>query len=180
MRKRVPVVIGGGIALLIASQYFDFGLGFTDGDGNNDPQGQVSMDPGSSSPIMSIESLTPSDAPTAGDTSDDSDEAMREAASELELTPVIPVLPSVVDVLIDGNQYLVQTEAEQPDRKAISIEDIIAFAGTVEGEPSGILVRVARTPNAVAAADAALMKRLREAGLDDDQIDARRQLVELP
>ncbi|MBB3210461.1 hypothetical protein FHS27_006308 [Rhodopirellula rubra] len=184
MRKRVPVVIGGGIALLIASQYLNFGLGFRDGTGS-DPEGQVSIAPSVSRPSETSSDADPDDESLAEDIAIeesglDSDAAMREAASELELTPVIPVLPSVVDILIDGNQYLVQTEAGESEREAMSIEQIIAFAGTVEGEPSGIVVRVARTPNAVASAEAAVMKRLREAGLMDDQIDARRQLVELP
>ncbi len=51
MKKRGPILVGGGIALLIASQFFDFGLGFQDGSGpgdDSDPNAQVSMAPSAS------------------------------------------------------------------------------------------------------------------------------------
>ncbi len=89
-----------------------------------------------------------------------------------------PQLPDVVDILIDGNQYLVVTEAGEDAREPMTLDQIVAMTATVDGEPSGIRVRVARTPNAVASAEAAVMKRLTDAGLAADQIDARRQLVE--
>ena len=168
MRKRVPLVVGGGIALLIASQFFNFGLGFRDGSGpgnSNDTQGQVSIVPNSSSRPKSITpDVTPEEA------------AMREAIAEIQ-TPV-PTLPTVVDIMIDGNQYLVITRADNDEREVMTLDQIVALAATVEGEASGIRVRVARTPNAVAAAEAAVMKRLADAGLALDEIDARRQLVE--
>ncbi len=168
MRKRVPVVIGGGIALLIASQFFDFGLGFRDGSGpgnSNDTQGQVSIAPSSSSrPKTSSPDVAPEEA------------AMREAVAELETSVSTP--PTIVDIMIDGNQYLVITRAGDDEREAMTLDQIVALAATVEGEASGIRVRVARTPSAVAAAEAAVMKRLADAGLALDEIDARRQLVE--
>ncbi|MCM2369031.1 hypothetical protein [Aporhodopirellula aestuarii] len=178
MRKRVPIVIGGGIALLIASQYLNFGLGFRDGTGS-DPDGQVSIAPSVSRPAEAEPTDAPEEDALDDATITDEEAAMRAAASELDVTPVVPVLPAVVDILIDGNQYLVLKAAGETEREPMSIEQIIAFAGTIEGEPNGILVRVSRTPDAIAAAEAAVMRRLSEAGLTDDQIDSRRQLVDL-
>lgn len=168
MRKRGPLIIGAGIALLVASQYLDFGLGFQDGSGpgdGTDPNSQVSLDtivrrtPAKAVPDPAEETATVDDVP--------------------RFVPTIePQLPDVVDIMIDGNQYLVLAHAGEQAREAMTLDQIVAMTATVDGEPSGIRVRVARTPNAVASAEAAVMKRLADAGLAADQIDARRQLVE--
>ncbi|TWU10616.1 hypothetical protein [Allorhodopirellula heiligendammensis] len=169
MRKRGPILVGGGIALLIASQFFDFGLGFQDGSGPGDatdPNAQVSMDP----------SVSRSTAESKREIAEDE---MSEESIPRFVPTAEPVLPDVVDILIDGSQYLVISQAGEGAREPMTLDQIVAMAATVDGEPSGIRVRVARTPNAVASAEAAVMKRLADAGLAADEIDARRQLVEL-
>ncbi len=168
MKKRGPILVGGGVALLIASQFFDFGLGFQDGSGpgdDSDPNAQVSMAP----PVSHSTTESKPDL-TEDDTTQDTVPRFVPTAE--------PEMPDVVDILIDGNQYLVTTHVGESERKAMTLDQIVAMAATVDGEPSGIRVRVARTPSAVASAEAAVMKRLTDAGLAADQIDARRQLVE--
>ncbi len=168
MKKRGPVLVGAGVALLIASQFFDFGLGFQDGSGpgeTSDPNAQVSIDPTLSASTREIVEYSEEDA-----------------NAQVDVPRVEPIdeprLPDVVDIVIDGNQYLVVADAAADDREAMTLDQIIAMAATVEGERSGIRVRVARTADAVASAEAAVMKRLTDAGLAADQIDARRQLVD--
>lgn len=175
MKKRGPILIGGGIALLIASQFLDFGLGFQEGSGPDaatDPNAEVSMAP--SVPA------SPSPAEMIQDPAEGTPEA--EAGIEDSIPRFVPTveprLPDVVDILIEGNQYLVVSEAHEDAREPMTLDQIVAMAGAVAGEPSGIRVRVARTPSAVAAAEVAVMNRLADAGLASDQIDARRQLVE--
>lgn len=170
MRKRIPIVIGGGMALIIASQYLNFGFGLQDGDSAGTAQEQAEMS-SLEDAIADVESMTPDVV-----FPDESDET---TPTEMSLVPASPTMPPVVDVLIDGNQYLVSVDAADGDkREAKTLDEIIAFASQVPGEPSGIRVRVARTPDAVASAESAIMSRLGEAGLTKDEIDSRRQLVE--
>lgn len=169
MRKRVPIIIGGGVALIVASQYFNMGLGLQDGDSAGTAAEQAEMS-SLEDAIADVESMTP-DAFTPNPSEEP-------APAEMTLVPAA-ALPEVVDVLIDGNQYLVAVDALDADkREAKTLDEIVAFASEVPGEPSGIRVRVARTPDAVASAEAAIMARLGEAGLTKDEIDSRRQLVE--
>lgn len=173
MRKRVPVVLGGGVALLVASQFFDFGLGFTDGDGPADSAAETEL--------ASIEdAITDVDSIQPNLTSKPSDEETEQLASEpMEFVPASLTQPNVVDVLIDGNQYLVAVNADDLDqREAKTLDEIIAMTANASGEENGIRVRLARTPDAIAASEAAILTRLGEAGLTDDEIDSRRQLVE--
>ncbi|TWT56139.1 hypothetical protein [Allorhodopirellula solitaria] len=168
MKKRGPIIVGAGIALLAASQFLDFGLGFQEGDGpgaTSDPNAQVSMDP----------TITPS--PSQSERESTRDEAAEDSIPSFAETPE-PSPPDVVDILIDGSLYLVIVQAGEATREPMTLDQIVAMASTVDGEESGIRVRVARTPNAVASAEAAVMQQLSDAGLAADEIDARRQLVE--
>lgn len=170
MRKRVPIVIGGGVALLVASQYFSMGLGFQDGDSAGTAEEQAEM-LSLEDAIADIESMTPEAVFPDG--------SVEFAPTDMSLVPAAPTMPPVVDVLIDGNQYLVSIDAaDSSQREAKTLDEIIALAAQVPGEPSGIRVRVARTPDAVASAESAIMSRLTEAGRTKDEIDSRRQLVE--
>ncbi|MFG0265843.1 MAG: hypothetical protein ACF8AM_11955, partial [Rhodopirellula sp. JB055] len=56
----------------------------------------------------------------------------------------------------------------------------LAAVEAAPGDASGIKVRVSRTPSAIAMAEEFLLEELRQSGLDEDEIDRRRQLVELP
>lgn len=169
MRKRVPVTVGGGIALLLASQYFNFGLGWRSGEGGEegtDPSAQVSV----------IPSQSFSEQPTVAPEPDDEQAADEQPGDETVQPESTP--PDVVDVLIDGNQYLVLTAQGDTKRQAMTLDQIVTYASSAAGEPSGIRVRIARKPSAVAAAENAVIRRLTQAGLDADEIDSRRQLVE--
>ncbi|TWT95609.1 hypothetical protein [Neorhodopirellula pilleata] len=170
MRKRVPIVLGGGVALILASQFLDFGLGFRDGSGPGDAAQDAEL-AAVEEAIADIDSMPPIDAPATNLTD--------EPPAEMELVPAKPAAPPVVDILIDGNQYWIATDADDLDqREAKTLDEIIALAQNVSGEPNGIRVRIARTPDAIAASEAALLTRLGEAGMNKDEIDSRRQLVE--
>jgi len=171
MRKRVPIVLGGGVALIVASQFFDFGLGFRDGSGPGETAQDAEL-AAVEEAIADIDSMPPIGAP---------DPTIDEEANnaEMELVPAKPSTPPVVDILIDGNQYWIATDADDLDQRAAkTLDEIVELAENVEGESSGIRVRIARTPNAIAASEAALLTRLGEAGVNKDEIDSRRQLVE--
>lgn len=158
MRKRIPLAVGGGIALLIASQFLDFGLGFRSGESPS-----VSTNPDGSSAIL------------------DAIVASEEDTSEETETPLPVVTPEIVDVLIDGEGYLVVTDANQPEqREALALEALLSAVQAAPGDSSGIKVRISRTPSAIAMAEEFLLEQLRQSGLDEDEIDRRRQLVELP
>jgi hypothetical protein len=164
MRKRIPLAVGGGIALLIASQFLDFGLGFRSGESPS-----VSTNPDGSSAIL--------DAIVASE-----EDSSEETETKSETETVLPVVtPKIVDVLIDGESYLVITDANQPEqRDALTLETLLAAVEAAPGDASGIKVRVSRTPSAIAMAEEFLLEQLRQSGLDEDEIDRRRQLVELP
>ncbi|WP_286762405.1 MULTISPECIES: hypothetical protein [Rhodopirellula] len=164
MRKRIPLAVGGGIALLIASQFLDFGLGFRSGESPS-----VSTNPDGSSAIL--DAIVASEEDTSEET---------ETNSETE-TPLPVVTPEIVDVLIDGESYLVVTDANQPEqREALALEALLSAVQAAPGDASGIKVRISRTPSAIAMAEEFLLEQLRQSGLDEDEIDRRRQLVELP
>ncbi|WP_047813731.1 hypothetical protein [Rhodopirellula islandica] len=164
MRKRIPLAVGGGIALLIASQFLDFGLGFQSGEAPS-----VSTSPDGSSAILDAIVASEEDSP---------EEAPTEPASE---SPLPLITPEIVDVLIDGESYLVITNANQPEqRNALALEALLSAVDAAPGDASGIKVRISRTPSAIAMAEEFLLEQLRQSGLDEDEIDRRRQLVELP
>lgn len=163
MRKRTPLIIGGGGALiLIASQLFDFGIGFR---GDDELVVQPTAEP------------KPSEAslPLSGDQSPD----VQDDSPTIEL----------IDVLIVGDQYQVasivdsgatadKSEDEPLTRSVMSIDEIVAAVSLATGGRSGVRVRIRRTPSAIAIAETFLLDRLGEAGLDEDEIDRRRRLVE--
>ncbi|MCC9645249.1 hypothetical protein LOC71_23470 [Rhodopirellula sp. JC740] len=162
MRKRIPLAVGGGIALLIASQFLDFGLGFQSGDAPS-----VSTDPNSSSAILDAIVESESDA------EEDTNEPMTDLDSM--------VVPDVADVLIDGERYLVITNANEPEkRQPLTIDEVLALVMSSPGDNSGIQIRISRTPDAIAMTEEFLLQQLNNLGLDEDEIDRRRQLVELP
>ncbi|MEO9590120.1 hypothetical protein [Rhodopirellula bahusiensis] len=158
------MAVGGGIALLIASQFLDFGLGFQSGEAPS-----VSTEPDGSSAIL--DAIVASEE----DTSDDSE-------TEPDSEPQLPVVaPEIVDILISEESFLVVTDANQPEqRKALALEELVSAVESAPGDSSGIKVRISRTPSAIAMAEEFLLEQLQKSGLDEDEIDRRRQLVELP
>lgn len=160
MRKRIPLAVGGGIALLVASQFLDFGLGFQSGDAPS-----VSTNPDGSSAIL--------DAIVASE-----EDAVDQ--TEPEPSPLVAT-PEIIDVLIDGESYLVVTNANQPEqRESLTLEALLSAVQAAPGDASGIKVRISRTPSAIAMAEEFLLEQLQQSGVDEDEIDRRRQLVELP
>lgn len=83
----------------------------------------------------------------------------------------------LLDVLIDGETFLVRVDAGQT-RQPRRLDEIESLAGDVPGDDSGIRARVTRRFNAVARAERALLETLSNAGLTDDEIDYRRTLVD--
>lgn len=169
IRKRGPLLIGGGIAVLVASQFFNFGIGFRGGSQNeasdvaDAPDASTDSSPAETPPVLT--------------------DAQAEPTEDLAiLTPPsssTPTAPVVCDVLIVGDRYMVATDPAAPElRTALSIDEVLAMTGRVAGESSGIRIRIARTPSAIALAESALLRRLTDAGVSDDQVDSRRQLVE--
>lgn len=170
MRKRVPVALGGGVALIVASQFFDFGLGFRDGSGPGNSAEDAEL-AAVEEAIAEIDSPQPINPPAS--------KIAEKSPAEMKLIPATPTAPPVVDILIDRNQYWIATDANDLDQRAAkTLDEIVLLAQDVAGEPSGIRVRIARTPDAIAASEAALLTRLGEAGMNKDEIDSRRQLVE--
>ncbi|MEM1227588.1 MAG: hypothetical protein AAGJ40_17960 [Planctomycetota bacterium] len=164
MRKRTSMMIGGGAVLLILGSFLDLGIGFPGGDSDGESDGDSAKD---------ADALVAVDADTSP-----LDNVINEMV-ETVVEPPEPMLPPVVDVLIDDDRYLVVVDAAQPDqRSAKTLPEIIAMAALVDGEDNGIRVRITRTPSAIAIAEAGLMKSLRSAGVDEDEIDSRRQLVQ--
>ena len=167
MRKRIPIAVGGGIAVIVASQFVNFGLGLPDDDGP--PAVPSAADPSASDAEEPPTPPAPDDMGSqAADGSD----------------PDVPVVveapaPAVVDVIIDEDQYWV-SPSSRPEipRRMMTREEVIAMAEDVPGESSGIVIRISRTPQAFALTEAALEEALEEAGIGDDQIDSRRQLVD--
>ncbi|QDT15626.1 hypothetical protein [Alienimonas californiensis] len=87
---------------------------------------------------------------------------------------------AVVDVLVDGGEYLVvQRFASDglPIREGQSLSAVLNAASQAEGAPDGVKVRVSRTPNAIAGAATDLMDALRKNGFQEDEIDYRQRLV---
>jgi len=99
-------------------------------------------------------------------------------AIELEESTLEPI--PVVDILIDGDAYLVATSKRDNQwmREKWTIDQMVDSAKSVAGDGSGIKVRIARTFSATAQAEQALVSALSEAGISADAIDQRRTLVE--
>ncbi|MEM6978941.1 MAG: hypothetical protein AAF539_04680 [Planctomycetota bacterium] len=158
MRKRVPIAIGV-VAVAVASQFVDFGLGFQQG---GDPEEPTEV----------------RDEATPDRVAIDADSMIVEPTEESSPTTE-PQIPEVVDIRIDGEQYWVITDASNPEsRVPLTLDEITSLIAEVPGEANGIKVRVTRTANAIALAEAGLITHLRESGINDDQVDSRRQLVE--
>lgn len=86
----------------------------------------------------------------------------------------------LVDIVIAGDEYWVGTgqDGEVIVRESQELAQIIAASKATSGNDAGILIRIARTPQATAQAERDLLAALREAGLNDDQIDNRRTLTD--
>ena len=162
MKKRYPAAIGaGGLLVYAAFQFLPTAPGLnlgtvpSSGPGETEPEAQR-FDAG---PTMVTTD------PFAEATADPTSQGAVEEAPRL----------GAVDVLIDGEQYLVRSREDQP-RQPLPVAAIIAAADAAAGEPSGIRIRVSRTEDAVAASELNLMEMLGE-HFNDDQIDRRTQLV---
>lgn len=88
--------------------------------------------------------------------------------------------PAVVDIVIDGDSYLLQVPDGQGGltRRSRSLQEIVSLAAEVPGDASGVKARISRTFTAIAQAEQRLIEALQLAGLSDDEIDQRRTLIE--
>lgn len=103
-----------------------------------------------------------------------------EATNSAESKPLLPL--ERVDVLIDGDDYWLGLGQSDTGvvREIRSLGEVVGAIESSENDASGIRVRVTRTFQATAQAERALIAALSDAGLDDDQVDRRRTLVERP
>ncbi|MEM9365145.1 MAG: hypothetical protein AAGD07_04050 [Planctomycetota bacterium] len=158
MKKRAGLAVGGGIALLIAGSFLSFNFGVGEG-----------------------ESLVPGDT-GSGEAKAAEDES-ETLANETFDDSVSGGSVRLVDVVIDDGEYWVAFEKEAPAegralRAMQSLEQVIEAVQSATGDANGFQIRVSRTPQAVAAAEADLMNALEDADIPSDRVDARRQLVE--
>ncbi len=104
-----------------------------------------------------------------------------QSSNQTSEAPAQPLLPlDWVDVLIDGDDYLFATGQRDGDfvREGKTVAELVDAARSVSGDATGVKVRITRTFQATAQAEATLMAALTESGLNEDEIDQRRTLVE--
>ncbi len=111
----------------------------------------------------------------APDTADEGADADKAAAGPESLDP-----QATVDVLIDGEEYWVELRGAggEATRESRPLSEIVEMARRSAGDGAGIRVRISRRFNAVQRADRALRDALSDAGLEQDEIDHRRTLVD--
>ena len=140
------------------------------------------------SAATTAEMSDPPDAETAGDaqvalTAEIDREVVSAEATDStgQTTPQLESL-GLVDVLIDGEHYLAATGRydDQLARELMTLDEIVRAAQQAAGDRAGIKARVSRTFTATAQAEKDLVDALRNAGLQEDEIDQRRTLVSQP
>ncbi len=160
MKKRIllPVLGIGGLLVYLASQLFSFNLGLGVPESRN---------------LVSVESPSPStqavDTPT-----------------EESLQTVVEATPKLllVDVVIDGDEFSANRVTTAGDdgpmsqRERQTVEQIVTLVLEAAGDTSGTRVRISRTAEAIASAEAKLLEALQAAGISSDAIDKRSRLVE--
>lgn len=157
MKKRARLAVGGGIALLIAGSFLSFNFGVGEGE---------SVVPGDAGPGEAEVAETESETPVTETINEPSGGAVQ-----------------LVDVVIDNGQYWVALETEtSTDNKQLramqTLQQVIDSVQSATGDDNGFRIRVSRTPQAMAIAEADLMNALEDAGISSDRVDARRQLVD--
>ena len=181
MRKRTAAAGTGAVGLAafglwMISDLGDFGL-----PGAGDEFG-VTLDPtGEDAEDLPPAPAFPADPDDAVAETSDAAPPLRNPAGradpdELDAPPI-----AVADVRVDGSTYWVLRRFAsdgRPVREPATAEEVVAIVNSVPGDPDGVRVRVARTPNAQAGAAEDLMDALAAAGLADDEIDYRTRLVE--
>ncbi len=186
MRKRTAAT-GAGVAGLAALGLmylpdWDFGsLGVPSGGG--DDITQVTLDPTSPTNADEIEPAPRFD----GDTGDGGDGVATPAVGETVASPGAdpmeadaPLL-AVVDVTVDGGEYLVIRGSAVdglPRREGMPLAEVLKLASQVPGAPDGVKIRIFRTGDAIAGAVSDLQAGLSAAGFQNDEIDFRSTLVE--
>ncbi len=174
MRKTIPVVVVGGAVLLIASQFLTINVGLKN-------------------PSVPIEEQVAEKAEAAAETVKETAKSVidavkdtNEKSSDLDAPENAYVGMVIVDVVIDGDNYLLLTvqptqanvSGVEEERKQVAQHEVVRLATELPGDPTGIKVRIQRTANATAQAEAELLAALAAAGVSKDQIDYRSKLVE--
>lgn len=171
MRKTVPLVVLGGAALLIASQFFTLNIGLRDP--NTPLKEQVAEKVENAAEVIKTSGEKIADAVTG---EPDKSKAPENAYVGMPLA----------DVLIDGDKYLLLThDVKDPEdalshehRKEVALFEVVRLARELPGDKTGIKVRIWRTPSATAEAEGQLKSSLKGADIADDKIDYRNKLVE--
>ena len=183
MRKRTAAAGVGAVGLAAYGLWMlpdlgDFGLG---GDGSVagitlDPTGEDAEEV-APAPRFPADDAAPADAIAAEGLVNPAGSADVPESPDVGEGPGV----AVADVRVDGAEYWVLRRFASDGREVrepISAAEVVTLAGTVPGDPDGVKVRVARTPDAEAGAVDDLMDALAASGLVDDQIDYRTRLVE--
>ena len=177
MKKRTAAAGTGAVGLAAFGLWWlsdigEFGLG---GDGG----GPMAFTVDPTSPDADVEPA-PQFSEAASDPAGPAGGAAGEGLVEDVPEDAPPI--ALADVTVDGDRYwVVKRWASDgvPVREPMTADEIVAMTNSVPGDPSGVKVRVARTPDAEAGAADDLMNALRGSGLVDDQIDYRTQLVDM-
>jgi hypothetical protein len=171
MRKTVPIIVLGGAALLIASQFLKLNIGWRDSKTPLKEQVEEKVEKAAEAIKVSGEKLADSINPKP-----EKDEYPENAYVGMPLA----------DVLIDGDKYLLLTHEHKDTsgpgpaehRKEVALYEVLRLARELPGDSTGIKVRIWRTPTATAEAESALKASLSGADISADQIDYRNRLVE--
>ena len=185
MRKRTAAVGTGAVGLAAFGLWWlqdlgDFGLG---GDGGGpmtltvDPTApDADADPAPAFPTTAGDDAAETELLNPAGTAPKPGGAGRIANAPADAPPM-----SMADVTVDGGEYWVVTSYDadgRPTREPMTAAEIVSLTAAVPGDPSGVKVRVSRTPDAEAGAVDDLMADLSASGLIEDQIDYRTRLLE--
>ncbi|MEM9702631.1 MAG: hypothetical protein AAF907_09325, partial [Planctomycetota bacterium] len=159
MKKRTAAA-GAGVVGLIAALFFlpnfSFGPpGLPTGDGENvtlDPTNPEDADAESveSAPVFPGAEDEPNAETGAAGMADSGDDGTGGGIAE----PDAGAKPQMVEVLVDGGEYMVTTGYSvdgETQRKGMSLSAVLDLASRVKGQ-DGVKVRVLRTPDAIAGA----------------------------
>ncbi len=164
-RVRNRTLVGGGVVIAVAAGiYFGDlfkGPGLGPGDGPGNDSGQVSLHSTDQQPVPPPEPMPPNPP--------DPDEP---ATSEE------PEPSNVVEVIVDGRQYLQKTgQGDAAKYQPVELSQLVERAEKAPGDQTGVKIRVAHRQTAITGAIDQLEEALLESGLSPDAIHWVEQTV---
>ncbi|MBW3540690.1 MAG: hypothetical protein KY476_10500 [Planctomycetes bacterium] len=85
--------------------------------------------------------------------------------------------PPVVEVLIDGDGYLLEQPGQTPEWRPATLDEIVLRAKDAEGNTLGVRVRIRRRGSALPDAEEALTQGLIQAGLSPTEFVMSDEIV---